>query len=242
MTNFDKILAVAQQRQGLIPTIKPQEGTVHLEFISEREQDTRTLNPKHVESLADSISVLGLIEPLVLDKKGKLLAGGHRLAAIKFLKQERLESYLQHFPNDSIPVRILDFEAEQNPDLALQIEIAENEQRKDYTSTEVKAIAARLKSAGYVYLKGRPKEGQKALMPALAIVVGKHLRTVQRYLNEEAEPISTKSTTSVVLLRQALPKLKQWLQNDHVTSKEKSLAKQLVLTVKLIEEVLQVKR
>jgi len=242
MTNFDKILAVAQQRQGLIQPIKPQEGTMHLEQISEREQDTRSLNPKHVESLADSISVLGLIEPLVLDKRGKLLAGGHRLAAIKLLKQERLENYLQHFPNDFIPSRILDFEAEQSPDLALQIEIAENEQRKDYTSAEVKAIAARLRAAGYVHLKGRPKDGQKALMPALAVVVGKHLRTVQRYLNEEQECTQNKSTTSVVLLKQALPKLKQWLQNEHDTSKEKSLAKQLAITIKLIEEVLKVEK
>lgn len=188
----------------------------------------------------DSIAVLGLIEPLVTDKKGRLLAGGHRLAAINLLKESQPEKYQTQFPEDRVPVRTLSFNAEEEPELALQIEIAENEQRRDYTSIEVKAIAERLRTAGYVEVKGRPKKGQKALMPALAVVVGKHLRTVQRYLSDEDEDTETgKSTTHVVLLRQALSKLNQWQKVQPQSATEKALAERLPELISLMEKVLQ---
>jgi len=47
--------------------------------------DTRPLSAKHVLDLAESIAVLGLLEPLVIDTEGHLLAGGHRLAALHLL-------------------------------------------------------------------------------------------------------------------------------------------------------------
>ncbi len=110
----------------------------------------------------------------MLDNLGRLLAGGHRLEAIRLLKEQQVENYQLLFPGDRIPIRTLPFDAEQDPDLALQVEIAENEQRRDYTPNEVRVIAQRLRADGYIDLKGRPKKGQKALMPALAVVVGKH--------------------------------------------------------------------
>ena len=237
-TNFDKILEVAQKRQGQSRALKPQDATILLEEIKGRSSDTRPLNPKHVESLASSIAVLGLIEPLVLDNNGRLLAGGHRLEAIRLLKSQQIENYQKHFPGSRIPIRTLPFDAEQDPDLALQVEVAENEQRRDYTPNEVRAIADRLRTAGYIDLKGRPKKGQKALMPALAVVVGKHLRTVQRYLNPEQDSHQSKSVTGVVLLRQALTKLKQWQLLEPKTSKEKALAQALPDIINQIEDVL----
>ena len=238
MTNFDKILEVAQKRQGQSQPLKLQDSTVLLEQIKDREQDTRPLNPKHVESLAESIAVLGLIEPLVLDNKARLLAGGHRLAAIQLLKEQQADKYLHQFPDNRIPIRMLPFDAESEPDLALQVEIAENEQRKDYTPNEVKAIAERLRTAGFIDVKGRPKKGQKPLMPALAVVVGKNLRTVQRYFESKQDTDKDKSTTGVVLLKQALTKLKQWQQIEPKTLKEKALAKRLSEFMNLIEDVL----
>lgn len=238
MTNFDKILEVAQKRQGQSQSLKPLDATILLEDIKGRSQDTRPLNPKHVESLAESIAVLGLIEPLVLDNQGRLLAGGHRLEAIRLLKSQQIENYQKQFPGDRIPIRTLPFDAELDPDLALQVEVAENEQRRDYTPNEVRAIADRLRTAGYIDLKGRPKKGQKALMPALAVVVGKHLRTVQRYLNPEPDSDQEKSTTPVVLLRQALTKLNQWQLLEPKTSKEKALAQALPDIINQIKDVL----
>jgi len=238
MTNFDKILEVAQKRHLTSQSLKPLDATILLEQIKARSQDTRPLNPKHVESLAESIAVLGLIEPLVLDNNGRLLAGGHRLEAIRLLKKQQVENYQKQFPGDRIPIRTLPFDAEQEPELALQVEVAENEQRRDYTPNEVRAIADRLRTAGYIDLKGRPKKGQKALMPALAVVVGKHLRTVQRYLNPEQDSSPEKSTTGVVLLKQALTKLKQWQNLEAKTSKEKALAQALPDLIKKIEDTL----
>jgi len=104
----------------------------------------------------------------------------------------------------------------------------------------VKAIAERLRTAGYVEVKGRPKKGQKALMPALAVVVGKHLRTVQRYLSDEDEdPGTGKSTTCVVLLKQALSKLNQWQKVQPQSTTEKALAERLPELIGLMEKVLQ---
>jgi ParB family transcriptional regulator, chromosome partitioning protein len=247
MTNLDKIIAAARSKQEQQATsFKPQDSTMSLGQIQARQQDTRPLNVKHVESLAESIAVLGLIEPLVLDTQGQLLAGGHRLAAINLLKQSQPDRYAHQFPGDRIPIRVLPFSAAAEPELALQIEVAENEQRRDYTASEVRDLAHRLRSAGYVDVKGRPKKGQKALMPALAVVVGKHLRTVQRYLSDEANPAtlmleppenspSQKSATRVALLKQSLAKLNQWQQEKPKTAQEKALAKKLPELLELIE-------
>ena len=46
--------------------------------------------------------------------------------------------------------------------------------------------------------KGRPAKGEKALRPALEVIMGKSLRTVRRYLNEE----STESVTPDLLSEQ----------------------------------------
>jgi ParB family transcriptional regulator, chromosome partitioning protein len=169
--------------------------TLPLHKIIDRVTDTREIKPQHVEDLMQSIAVLGLLEPLVVDSRRRLLAGGHRKAAISLLREQQPAEYAQHFPDELVPVRILGFDADVNVDLALQVEIAENELRRDYTAVEVRVLAERLKASGYVDLKGRPALGERALRPALKVIIGKSLRTVQRYLNETAE----KSMTNVVL-------------------------------------------
>lgn len=55
-----------------------------------KDADTRPLTARHVVELAESISVLGLLEPVVIDTAGHLLAGGHRLAALQFLAEPML--------------------------------------------------------------------------------------------------------------------------------------------------------
>lgn len=244
MTDLDKIIAAARAKQSTTPTAVQssrvlRDNTLQIDRIQPRQYETRSLNPIHVEALAESISVLGLIEPLVVDQQGRLLAGGHRLAAITHLKEHQPEIYDRHFPNEQIPVRSLPIDADREPELALQIEIAENEQRRDYTSLEVKAIAERLKASGYAQVQGRPKKGQKPLMPALAVVVGKNLRTIQRYLSDEPKPLesaTSKSTTPVVLLRQTLMRLKKIQENLPSSRKGKQLLKSLPEMIALIEQ------
>jgi ParB family transcriptional regulator, chromosome partitioning protein len=183
------------EQQPTIPSTAAKATALPLSQIIDRVTDTREVKSKHVEDLMLSIATLGLLEPLVLDRRQRLLAGGHRKAAIHLLKEKMPGAYAEHFPQELVPVRILDFDADQNSDLALQIEIAENEIRRDYTAKEVRTLAERLKAAGYVDPKGRPAAGEKALRPALQVIIGKSIRTIQRYLKES----EGESTTSVVL-------------------------------------------
>jgi len=177
-----------------------------LDAIKPRDADTRPLNPAHVEALAESIVALGLIEPLAVDKQGRLLAGGHRLAAIVQLKEADLETFNQHF-GAGVPVRVMEFDAEAEPSRALEIEIAENEQRRDYTPSEVRAIADRLRQAGYKDGKGRPKAGERALAPALQTIIGKSRRTVMSYL-AGGEP--SKNVQSCTFIKKVMKELEQW--------------------------------
>lgn len=166
------------------PNIKqsPTNAKLPLERILKRENDTRPLNHDHTQALADSIAAIGLIQPLAVDNQGRLLAGGHRRAAIEILMQQDRKSYKKWFPQ-GVPVHQFDFDASEDEGLALAIEATENEKRRDYTPTEVRDLADRLKAAGYHFSDGRPKKGQKALIPSLSIIVGKSHRTLHRYLS-----------------------------------------------------------
>lgn len=190
-------------------------GSIDILYVSPRSVDTRPLDPRHVIELAESIAALGLLEPLVVDRKHRLLAGGHRLAAMQLLvevdpdkraKAWALLANLAWATNDStpppkdalgyierikaipaltdrlVPVRIMDFDGEKDEEKALAIEIAENEKRRDYTRQEVTALSERLKAAGYRMARGKPKTGERALGPALAVIIGKSERQVRRIL------------------------------------------------------------
>ena len=245
--NLKDLLGEELVKSADLPTLHAADSaevTLPLEQITDRlGGDTRPLNPNHVESLAESIAVLGLIEPLVVDQAGRLLAGGHRKAAIALLKDTNPDAFTGRFPGSQIPVRVMPFDAQQEPDLALQIEVAENEQRRDYTPDEVRAIADRLREAGFVDLKGRPKKGQKALMPALSAVIGKSIRTVQSYLAASEAPMLEdvdESTKRFVLLQQGLSKLQKWQKSYALEDAEaEAQAKDIAHAIKLIEKVLK---
>ena len=189
----------AQDRRSEVRSQDFKVSFLPLHKILDRVTDTRELKAEHVEDLMMSMAVLGLLEPLVVDLRGRLLAGGHRKAAIYLLKERMPTEYAARFPNESIPVFSLPFDAELEPDLALQVEIAENEKRRDYTRAEVKVLAERLRSAGYSDTQGRPMKGDKPLRPALRVIIGKSIKTVQRYLNDATET----STSNVRLFSDA---------------------------------------
>jgi ParB family transcriptional regulator, chromosome partitioning protein len=193
------------------PVAKGDASTRSLDSITPRATDTRPLNPAHVDDLMGSIGALGLIEPLAVDIKGRLLAGGHRLAAITQLREQQPAIFRMQFPGEMVPVRVMNFDAELDPAQALNIEIAENEQRRDYTPAEVRAIAERLKSEGYTHVRGRPKEGEKALAPALQIIIGKSRRTVVSYLaGDDEKPERPLNAQRCAYLKRALRELEAW--------------------------------
>ena len=211
-------------------------NTVSIDRIRLREMDTRPLNEQHVENLAESIAILGLIEPLVLDQDKVLLAGGHRLAAIKLLLESDASVFSQQFPNKDIPVRMMAFRAVDDTERALQIEVAENEHRRDYTPAEVRNIADHLRKVGYREVRGRPSQGEKPLMPALSVVIGKNRRTIQRYLHEP----TVKSQTDVQLyLKRARKSLKNWQRKAPKNSQNAVLIKKLPDFLELLDQLLR---
>ena len=93
-----------------------------------------------LDSLAESLEKVGLLHPVVIDSKNRLIAGQRRLEAAKLLGWQ------------TIPVRVVDLEA-----ITLG-EFAENACRKDFTPSEIAAIAKVV----------RPLEEEKAHQRRLA--------------------------------------------------------------------------
>ena len=163
-----------------------QRTTFLLNRIQPRVNDTRPLHKNHVKDLVESIAALGLIEPLVADQQGKLLAGAHRLAAISVLKESSPEIYEQHFDGNQVPVRLMLFNADVDQERALQVKLAENEKRVNYSRDQIERLAGRLRSLNYRDTKGRPKQGKKALGSALAVAIGVSTRYVRKVLSEQS--------------------------------------------------------
>lgn len=234
--SLDKLIAKAQSRNTPVSSENATATTIALTEIQHRQQDTRSLNESHVLELAESIAVVGLIEPLAIDSKSRLLAGGHRLAAIEWLKANKPDDYAIQFPADQVLVRRFDFDADEDPERALAIEVSENEKRRDYSPSEVKALAERLKVAGYREGRGKPKKGQQALMPALETIVGKSARQLHRYLSDEPPAVSDESDilTNVRILRQILKGLEKLERSPQIENDAKVLKKQLPSMKKLI--------
>ena len=160
--------------------------------------DTRTLNPNHLDQLVESIAVIGLITPLTVDCKYRLLAGGHRKAALIRLANDNPERFAELF-SDGIPVRVMAIDGEVNAIDALQIEVEENTQRRNYTAAEIREAARKLEEAGYRRIRGRPAEGQKSLNRELMTVFRLSREHISRILNEPVQ----KNVTRVTLFDKA---------------------------------------
>ena len=175
--------------------------------------DTRLLDEQHVKELMESIEILGLISPLSIDREGTLLAGGHRRAALSLLAKNNPKCFELHFA-EGIPVYRLDVLAEQAPVEALQIEIEENTQRKNYSPEEIRLAAKKLEAVGYEKLKGRPREGQKSLKQALQRIFKLSDRRIQSILNEDPHQKAVPSLKPVSLktVRTAQKKVQKGLE------------------------------
>jgi ParB family chromosome partitioning protein len=212
--------------------------------------DTRVLNLSHVIQLVESIAALGLLEPLVVDQEVRLLAGAHRLAALQILSEspgnrlERLEEICGVLKGKSrskiaeilteirvisddeslsdVPVRVLAFDATKDADRALAVEAAENSLRRDYTPQEVFGLYHRLLDAGYTIRPGKPKKGEKPLKPALAVVIGKSVKTVERLLKKNEQEASGEPEHHNIELLKALTMLESAITRivSHKSSQE----------------------
>ncbi|EDX82916.1 ParB-like nuclease domain family [Synechococcus sp. PCC 7335] len=182
-TNAGSESRIAQHQNLTSVEIK---GSLPFEDIKDRANpDSRPIDSAHVAELADSIAAIGLITPIAVDKNGCLLAGGHRRAALALIKASNFKAWNQHFPSSRVEVRVFDFDSAAEPSRALDIEVEENQQRKNYSPKEIRALADRLKNAGYQDYPGRPPKGVKTLTKALTELTGKSTRTVKGHLAKE---------------------------------------------------------
>jgi ParB family transcriptional regulator, chromosome partitioning protein len=237
----------AVREQADLERERSHSGWVPLADITARPHgDTRQTAPYHVLDLAESIAALGLLEPLVIDRKFRLLAGAHRWVAAQLLAIadpeervarwagiaaiawpcsdptveqlatfERIRSLPASVQPAKVPVRIVDVDAEAEGERAFAIEVAENEKRRDYTKVEVEALAERLSKAGYRISRGKPKAGERALGPALAVIIGKSERTVRRILTDESEsPLAQKPASPEGKAKRKIEEVIKILKND----------------------------
>lgn len=204
-----------------------------VDSIRPREADTRPAKAADVLTLAESIAAVGLVAPVAVDRSRRLVAGLHRWNACRLLMapagdragiladlegaakvddgKKRLaalpkpEELPEPLRGRMLPCRVLmDLDAAADPDAALAAEAAENTARKQYTPAEVKALAERLRAAGYRETGGRPRKGEKALRPALGLVLGISPTTARRMLGKRSfEKHSQVTTFPAVLLKLA---------------------------------------
>lgn len=198
--------ALARIRRGRRPSsVEPRvdplstQGPIQLISLSQivdRLRDTRPINIDHVAQLMESMRVVGLITPLTVDRELTLLAGAHRLEAMRRLSQESTEDFLRLFPEGRVPARVMQISAQTDQLLALRVEVEENEKRRDYTAAEVFDVAQTLEAAGFTRARGRPNAGERPLIPALEAIFGKSKATIKRYLSQEEEQESHENALS----------------------------------------------
>ncbi len=185
-------------------------GERSLDSIHPHPNPSRSLEPRHVVDLARSIAALGLIHPLVVGVEDGVVAGSHRYAALQILATpppDRGSLLARLCPAGSakdllalagepvqllavapgvldftrIPVRVLPLAISKSPDAAWRAEVAENERRKDYKPSEVRALAERLREQGYTLAHGGAHRAPSAL-PVLSALIGRSDRHVRRLL------------------------------------------------------------
>ena len=98
------------------------------QILVDREHRIRT-DAGDLTALQNSIAKVGLLNPLAVDEKYKLVAGWRRLSACRKLGWKEIEVCVVVLSRD--------------PLLALEAEVDENLYRKDFTGDEIIRIAAR---------------------------------------------------------------------------------------------------
>jgi ParB/RepB/Spo0J family partition protein len=141
----------------------------------------RKLNDAKVQELAGSIQRVGLMQPVVVTRNGKirLVAGEHRISAVKLLGWEE------------VPCRVY---PELERDQAEAMEISENLIRNEGTVLEQSLGWARLKdlqeAAGLARKNGQHKLGQNdqaSFVAQTQEATGKSREQIQRYIRVGAE-------------------------------------------------------
>lgn len=185
----------------------------------------RLLAGRHRYAACQLLAGLNAIDGSTKDKEAnstaKLIIEIFEGAQVSPQYQERIlkldsAAFENHHPGTRIPCRIVDIDAEVDQKAAFDIEVVENEKRRDFSKEEIVKLVDRLKSIGYAELSGRPTKGQRPLMPALALIMGKSLRHVHRLLDspdlskgQDTEKPKSHLPQLMTALDKAIPELEQ---------------------------------
>lgn len=154
--------------------------TMTLENIeSDWDLRVRAIDPKHVNDLLGSILAQGLLEPLVVDKDGVLIAGNHRYAAVVQLKEGHPDEFRRWFPRSQVPVNRLPYRASEHMEEAIAASVAENQKRQDLDARSVKEYRDKLAKKFKLHV-GRPKDGETAVMAMLAMAFQRSPRYLRK--------------------------------------------------------------
>ncbi len=102
---------------------------MRIDQIKVEESERVRIDPGDLESLTASISTMGLLNPILVDESGRLVAGFRRLCACRRLGWEEVEVTVLPFRGDELKM--------------LEAEAAENLFRKDFTPEEIARIEER---------------------------------------------------------------------------------------------------
>ena len=144
-------------------------ATVQLDHIKAWSHAIREPDAPQTLALRLSIRDHGLLEPLVVDSRNVLVAGSHRLAAIKDLRESDPAIYKKRFPGGMVPVNRLAFDADEFPIEAIAASVAENQKRQALDADAIKRIKEHLQNDLSIHFgPGRPKNGQRAASTILS--------------------------------------------------------------------------
>jgi len=133
-----------------------------------------------ISGLAQSIKENGLLQLPIVNQKGELIIGGRRLEAVKLLKMKEM-------PCIEVPTKDRDDE--------FRKALAENVQRKNFSPSEMVALAKQLRPQIELKRKrGRPKKGVKftPFREKAREIVASQLNTSWRTLEKAEEIIASK--------------------------------------------------
>lgn len=200
-------------RSAQAQELAPGPASLNLASIGRRSTEaTRPADAEHVVALAESIAVLGLLEPILVDTKGNLLAGLHRLYACELLAKEPAErqaAFLAGAQYASQPVDGDDLQAT----VAQVFERAQALPRKDLSPLPVLVVSvpAKGREAQTLAIEAAENTVRRSYTAAEVTALAERFRTAGYVASTGGRPAEGQ-TTVMTALEAALGRSKRHIQ------------------------------
>jgi hypothetical protein len=212
MARTKLILASEIPATDPLPLKEGQNEVLLAAILPRPEDDVRPLDAGHVVTLAESIALLGLLDPILVNLKGHLLAGAHRLAALQLLAiadgENRRKAYLG---------RMQGLTASKPPKKKKNAEDADDAESAPKLPATVDALAKRISAIDTSAVIA--KYTAKFKIPVMAVdtseKIGKAIDTVveatengirRQYTNDEIKGLAVKLKRAGYTHREGRPK------------------------------------